>query len=65
MSADRQANKHSLPHSSDANGYHMDVYSYREGQVEPEKYHLPINEKPSEVRSIESLRQRLGVEKGY
>ena len=57
-------NKHSLPHTS-KNGFHLDVYSYREGMVKPEKYHELLDGKSVKPNSIEALRIRLKSQKGY
>jgi hypothetical protein len=58
-------NKHSLPHYSKKNLYHVDVYSYMEGKTEPVKFHQ-ITEGPRvKPTSIDALRQRLKAIKGY
>jgi hypothetical protein len=57
-------NKHSLPHGS-GDGRHVDVYSYQEGTVEPEKFHEIMQGPEVSPASIEGLRQRLQSQKGY
>lgn len=57
-------NTRSLPHSS-SNGDHLDVYTYVEGKTEPVKFHELIDSRPAEIKSIDSLRQRLGSQKSY
>lgn len=57
-------NKHSLPHDSKS-GHHLDVYSYREGKVEPEKLHEIIDGPKVKPNSLKGLRQRLSSQKGY
>ena len=57
-------NMRSLPHDS-KNGHHLDLYTFVEGQVKPEKFHQIIDGSKVQVNSIEALRQRLGSTKGY
>ena len=57
-------NIRSLPHDS-KNGHHLDLYSFVEGKVNPEKFHQIIDGPSVPVHSVEALRQRLGSQKGY
>ena len=57
-------NKHSLPHNSVQNGNHLDVYSFVEGKVAPQKFHYELD-KNIKPNSIEGLRARLSCSKGY
>jgi len=59
------SNKHTLPHTSSGNGYHLDISSDREGHVAPEKLHVPLDKPKAEHGTLEALRQRLAVDKGY
>lgn len=58
-------NNHSLPHLSD-NGWHLNVYSFKEGTRAPKGFHQPLPGPIVNVHSIEALRQRLNPDiKGY
>jgi hypothetical protein len=60
-------NKHSLPHWSKANGNHADLHdTVSEGLLKvPDKVHYLLDEAPAKPGTLDSLRQRLGVTKGY
>ncbi len=58
-------NKHDLPEWSPNNRYHISLWTGKEGTDKPMKLHYPLRGPLTEIRSLENLRDRLKVDKGY